>query len=120
MILLSGTFLIKLKINTGGQRPVPSNPVDLLEKLLRLGSIAPDDLKAIRDRSSAPGIPVPVDLSDLLHFTPGVQMIVVPEGTPEEKLSRVMEEDFYSAVQPVQEMLRRGMVTYEDVAPYFR
>jgi hypothetical protein len=47
-------------------------------------------------------------------------MIVVPEGTPEEKLSRVTEEDFYSAVQPVQEMLRRGMVTYEDVAPYFR
>ena len=47
-------------------------------------------------------------------------MIVVPEGTTEEKLSRVTEEDFYSAVQPVQEMLRRGMVTYEDVAPYFR
>ncbi|MBP2679287.1 MAG: hypothetical protein H6Q82_2352 [Deltaproteobacteria bacterium] len=99
---------------------MPSNPVDLLEKLLRIGCLAPDDPKAIRDRSSAPGIPVPVDLSDLLHFTPGVQMIVVPEGTPGERLSRVTEEDFCSAVQPVQEMPRRGMVTYEDVAPYFR
>lgn len=47
-------------------------------------------------------------------------MIVVPEGTPGERLSRVTEEDFYSAVQPVQEMPRRGMVTYGDVAPYFR
>jgi hypothetical protein len=42
MILLSGTFLIKLKINTGGPRPVPSAPDDLFEKFLALGFIAPD------------------------------------------------------------------------------
>ena len=59
-------------------------------------------------------------LFELIPFTPGVQNIVASEGTLEEKLSRLMEEDLYSAAQSVQEMLRRGMVTYEDVAPFFR
>ena len=59
-------------------------------------------------------------LIDLIPFTPGVQNIVASEGTLEEKLSRLMEEDLYSAAQSVQEMLQRGMVTYEDVAPFFR
>ena len=61
-----------------------------------------------------------VALIELVPFTPGVQNIVASESTLEEKLSRLMEEDFYSAAQSVQEMLRRGMVTYEDVAPFFR
>ena len=59
-------------------------------------------------------------LFELIPFTPGVQNIVASEGTLEEKLSRLMEEDLYSAAQSVQEMLRHGMVTYEDVAPFFR
>ncbi|OIP36140.1 MAG: hypothetical protein AUK27_02470 [Deltaproteobacteria bacterium CG2_30_66_27] len=59
-------------------------------------------------------------LIDLIPFTPGVQNIVASEELLEEKLSRLMEEDLYSAEQSVQEMLRRGMVTYEDVAPFFR
>jgi type II secretory ATPase GspE/PulE/Tfp pilus assembly ATPase PilB-like protein len=59
-------------------------------------------------------------LIELIPFTPGVQNIVASEGTLEEKLARLMEEDLYSAAQSVQEMLRRGMVTYEDVAPFFR
>ena len=59
-------------------------------------------------------------LIDLIPFTPGVQNIVASEATLEEKLSRLMEEDLYSTAQSVQEMLRRGMVTYEDVAPFFR
>lgn len=59
-------------------------------------------------------------LIDLIPFTPGVQNIVASEGTLEEKLSRLMEEDLYSAAQSVRDMLRRGMVTYEDVAPFFR
>jgi type IV pilus assembly protein PilB len=58
MILLSGTFLIKLKINTGGLRPVPSVPDDLFEKFLALGYVAPDDLKEMKERSSALGIPL--------------------------------------------------------------
>jgi hypothetical protein len=49
-----------------------------------------------------------------------VQNIVASDGTLEEKLSRLMEEDLYSTAQSVQEMIRRGMVTYEDVAPFFR
>jgi type IV pilus assembly protein PilB len=59
-------------------------------------------------------------LIELVPFSPGVQNIVASEATLEEKLTRLMEEDFYSAAQSVQEMLRRGMVTYEDVAPFFR
>lgn len=59
-------------------------------------------------------------LIEMIPFTPGVQNIVASEGTLDEKLSRLMEEDLYSAAQSVQEMLRRGMVTYEDVAPFFR
>ena len=59
-------------------------------------------------------------LIDLIPFTPGVQNIVASEDTLEEKLTRLMEEDYYSAAQSVQDMLRRGMVTYEDVAPFFR
>jgi len=59
-------------------------------------------------------------LIELIPFTPGVQNIVSSEGTLEEKLSQLMEEDLYSAAQSVQEMLKRGMVTYEDVAPFFR
>ncbi len=59
-------------------------------------------------------------LIDLIPFTPGVQNIVASEGALEEKLSRLMEEDLYSAAQSVREMLRSGMVTYEDVAPFFR
>lgn len=59
-------------------------------------------------------------LIDLIPFTPGVQNIVASDGTLDEKLSRLMEEDLYSAAQSVQGMLRRGMVTYEDVAPFFR
>jgi len=59
-------------------------------------------------------------LIDLVPFTPGVQNIVASEDPLEEKLLRLMEEDLYSASQSVQEMLRRGMVTYEDVAPFFR
>ena len=59
-------------------------------------------------------------LIDLVPFTPGVQNIVASEDPLEEKLLRLMEEDLYSASQSVQEMLQRGMVTYEDVAPFFR
>jgi hypothetical protein len=46
---------------------------------------------------------------------------ISPTSFPiEEKPSRRMEKDFSSAAQSVQEMLRRGMVTYGDVAPFFR
>jgi len=38
----------------------------------------------------------------------------------EEKPSRRMEKDFSSAAQSVQELLRRGMVPYGDVARFFR
>ncbi len=61
-----------------------------------------------------------VALIDLIPFTPGVQNIVASGEALEEKLSRLLGEELYSAAQSVHELLRRGMVTYEDVSPFFR
>ncbi|HWS16163.1 MAG TPA: hypothetical protein VN450_08250, partial [Candidatus Methylomirabilis sp.] len=48
---------------------MPSTPGDLLQKLQRLGYIAPNDLKEMKKRSAASGIPGPEAalLSDRLH-----------------------------------------------------
>ncbi|MBI5419659.1 MAG: hypothetical protein HZA60_06180 [Deltaproteobacteria bacterium] len=59
-------------------------------------------------------------LVELLPFTPAVQNLVSSEAWLEEKLALLFEEDFYSAVLPVHDLLRRGMVTYDDVLPFFR
>src|SRR5512140_987384 len=69
MILLSGTVLIKFKINTGGLCPVPSASGDLFAKFLALGYVGPDDLKEMKARSSALGIPLAEAalLADRLH-----------------------------------------------------
>src|SRR5512135_1173738 len=69
MILLSDTILIKLKINTGGPCPVPSVADDLFDKFLALGYVAAHDLKEMKERSSALGIPLAevALLADRLH-----------------------------------------------------
>ncbi|HEX9206262.1 MAG TPA: ATPase, T2SS/T4P/T4SS family [Candidatus Deferrimicrobiaceae bacterium] len=59
-------------------------------------------------------------LIELLPFTPGVQNTVVSEASLEEKLALLREEDFYPALQSVHDLLRRGMVTYDEVQPFFR
>ncbi|HEY5191526.1 MAG TPA: ATPase, T2SS/T4P/T4SS family, partial [Candidatus Deferrimicrobium sp.] len=48
---------------------MPSSPDDLFEKFLALGYVAPDDLKEMKERSSALGIPLAeaVLLADRLH-----------------------------------------------------
>ncbi len=108
------------------RRPVPARP-----SLKKIGERHRDELERIVADTSfyfpsgcpkcrGTGYAGRIALIELIPFTPGVQKIMVSEGTPDEKLSRLLEEDFYPAVQSVQEMLRRGMVTYEDVAPYFR
>ena len=59
-------------------------------------------------------------LVELLPFTPAVENLVASDASLEEKLGLLLQEDFYSAVQSVHDLLRRGMVTFEDVLPFFR
>jgi len=59
-------------------------------------------------------------LVELLPFTPGVQNTVASDAWLEEKLTRLLDEDFYSALNTVHDLLQRGMVTYDDVLPFFR
>jgi len=59
-------------------------------------------------------------LIELLPFTPGVQNVVAPDTWLEEKLTRLIDEDFYPALPTVHDLLWRGMITYDDVLPFFR
>ncbi|MGZ8463673.1 MAG: GspE/PulE family protein [Candidatus Deferrimicrobiaceae bacterium] len=108
------------------RRPVPARPSLRMvgeryrAELERIVADAPFYLPSGCPKCGGTGYSGRMAIIELIPFTPGVQNIVASEGTFEEKLSRLMEEDLYSTAQSVQEMLRRGMVTYEDVAPFFR
>ena len=104
MILLSGIFLIKLKINTGGPHPLSSAPGELFEKPLAPGYVAPDDMKEMKERASALGVPSTGKALLADRLRPDARGGILPE----------------SLAQSVRGMPRRGMVTYGDVALYFR
>jgi type II secretory ATPase GspE/PulE/Tfp pilus assembly ATPase PilB-like protein len=59
-------------------------------------------------------------LIELVPFTPGVENIIAADIDLEEKLAALLSEDFYPAVESVHDLLRRGMITYDDVLPFFR
>lgn len=59
-------------------------------------------------------------LFDLLPFTPGVQHQIFSDEPLEEKLARIVGENLRSAFPSVEDLLRRGMVTFDDVFPFFR
>jgi type IV pilus assembly protein PilB len=59
-------------------------------------------------------------LIELVPFTPGVENIIASDTDLEEKLASLLSEDFYPAVESVHDLLRRGMITYDDVLPFFR
>jgi len=108
------------------RRPVPAKPSlrmvgeryrDELERILADASFY---LPSGCPKCGGTGFSGRMALIELVPFTPGVQNIVASESSLEEKLSRLIKEDLYSATQSVQQMLRSGMVTYEDVAPFFR
>ena len=63
---------------------MPSTPGDLLEKFQRLGYISPDDLKEIKERSAAHGIPVPEAalLGDRLHPDARARILSESLGIP--------------------------------------
>lgn len=108
------------------RRPVPAKPL--------LRSVAErhrPELERIMDDSSfflpsgcpkcqGTGYSGKMALVELLPFTPGVQNAVVSETGLDEKLAHLLEEDFYPALQTVHDLLLRGMVTYDEVQPFFR
>ncbi len=59
-------------------------------------------------------------LFDLLPFTPGVQNEILSDVPLEKRLARIVEENSQSVFSSVEDLLRRGMVTFEDVLPFFR
>ena len=108
------------------RRPVPAKP-----SLRSVGERYRPDLERIMDDASfflpsgcpkcqGTGYSGRMALIELLPFTPGVQNAVVSEAGLEEKLAHLLEEDFYPALQTVHDLLRRGMVTYDEVQPFFR
>jgi len=108
------------------RRPVPAKP-----SLRSVAERYRPDLERITDDASfflpsgcpkcqGTGYSGRMALVELLPFTPGVQNAVVSETGLEEKLAHLLEEDFYPALQTVHDLLRRGMVTYDEVQPFFR
>jgi hypothetical protein len=59
-------------------------------------------------------------LIELVPFTPAVENIIASDMDLEEKVAGLLTEDFYPAVESVHDLLRRGMITYDDVLPFFR
>ena len=59
-------------------------------------------------------------LFDLLPFPPGVQKRILSDGPLEESLAQIVDQHCLSAFPAVEDLLRRGMVTFDDVLPYFR
>ena len=111
---------------------MPSAPDDLFEKFLALGYVSPDDLKEMKERSSALGIPLAEAalLADRLHpdarawilsESLGIPYLEVESDTIPLDLAHLFPDRGEAvAADRGGSLLRRGMVTYEDVAPFFR
>lgn len=108
------------------RRPVPAKPSlrmvgerhkAQLEKIIEVSSFY---MPSGCERCKGKGYSGKMALVELLPFTPGVENIVSSEVWLEEKLGRLLEEDFYSAIRSIEDLLLRGMVTYDEVLPFFR
>jgi type IV pilus assembly protein PilB len=108
------------------RRPVPAKPSlrmvgeryrTHLERIIEESSFY---VPAGCERCKGKGYSGKMALVELLPFTPGVENIVASDVWLEEKLGRLLEEDFYSAIRSVEDLLLRGMVTYDEVLPFFR
>ncbi len=71
-------------------------------------------------RCRGTGVAGKMALFDLLPFTPGVQKRMFSDEPVEERLARIVEQNLLSAFPSVEDLLRRGMVTFDDVLPFFR
>jgi type II secretory ATPase GspE/PulE/Tfp pilus assembly ATPase PilB-like protein len=108
------------------RRPVPAKP-----SLRMVGERYREQLERIVEESSffvpagcphcrETGYSGKMALVELLPFTPAVENLVSSDAGLEDKVGLLLQEDFYSAVLSVHDLLRRGMVTYDDVLPFFR
>jgi type II secretory ATPase GspE/PulE/Tfp pilus assembly ATPase PilB-like protein len=108
------------------RRPVPAKPSlrmvgekyrERLERIVEEASFfVPDGCPRCRGT----GYSGKMALVELLPFTPAVESLVSSDAWLEEKLGLLLQEEFYPAFQSVHDLLRRGMVTYDDVLPFFR
>jgi type IV pilus assembly protein PilB len=108
------------------RRPVPAKPsLGLVDGKHR------DRLSAVIDkarlylpsgctRCNGRGYSGKMALAEILPFTPAVQNLVSSETWKGDKFDLLLAEDFCSVLQSVHDLLSRGMVTYEDVLPFFR
>ncbi len=71
-------------------------------------------------RCQGAGVSGKMALFDLLPFTPGVQNEVMSGASLEERMERILGENLQPALPSVEDLLRRGMVTFDDVLPFFR
>lgn len=107
------------------RRTVPAKPVARTGKNVRrelLGEIIRDTsfyMPAGCGRCAGRGFSGKMALAEVLPFTHGVQNLLLGGLPVEETIERLAEEHLYTAVQSIRELLRRGMVTYDDILPFF-
>lgn len=107
------------------RRPVPAKPVTRPGENVRrelLGEIIRDTsfyMPAGCGRCAGRGFSGKMALAEVLPFTHGVQNLLLSGLPVEETIERLAEEHLYTAVQSIRELLRRGMVTYDDILPFF-
>lgn len=111
---------------TACRRPVPAKPSfrpgggkrgEMLEEIIRETSFY---MPAGCDRCDGKGYSGKIALAEALPFSHGVQNLLLAGLPAERTVEQLAEEHIYPALQSVRELLRRGMVTYDDVLPFFR
>ncbi|GAB4368591.1 MAG: type IV-A pilus assembly ATPase PilB [Deltaproteobacteria bacterium] len=108
------------------RRPVPAKPDlprgegprrDRLVEIIREHSFF---MPAGCERCEGRGFSGKMALAEVLPFTHGVQNLFLEGLSIEETVDRLFEEHFYPADPSIRELLRRGMITYDDIVPFFR
>ena len=108
------------------RRPVPAKP-----SLRMVGERHRPDLERVVQESPfflpegcpkcrGTGYSGKMALIELVPFTPAVENVVASDMDLDEKLAHLLAEELYSAAQSVYDLLRRGMITFDDVVPFFR
>lgn len=107
------------------RRPVPAKPEarpwesrrqELLREIVRDSSFF---MHGGCDRCGGTGVSGKMALAEVLPFTHGVQNLVLAGRPAEETFEILAREHLYTAAQSIRELLRRGMVTYDDILPFF-
>jgi len=108
------------------RRPVPAKPAlprGQGKRRERLGEIIRDNsfyMPAGCERCAGRGFSGKMALAEVLPFSHGVQNLFLAGLPAEETIDRLLEEHLYTAEPLIGELLRRGMITYDDIVPFFR